>query len=396
MRILVCTPHLSYPPIDGASLRIFKIFEFLSKSHDIYLFFLKNSIKDLQAAEIYYNRGIFKDFFHLKPPEFPEKIISFLTRSFLNREVPRFKRIVKQEIKRIVKEKDIDIMHVHLLPMGLLLADFNSIPKVLDLTDSMTLYWLRELRLLRNPFSFFLNCFYFMKAARNERYLLGKFDITTVVSPVDKECLRKLNKAASVRVIRNGVDIHYFSSKCVEEDYPSILFSGNMSYPPNVDAALYIAREILPLIRSEIPETKFYIVGAHPPDVIKKLSKNEGVVVTGFVDDVSEYISKASVVLALVRRGCGIKNKILEAMALGKPVVTNPMGAESLCQNAKCCLAIGKNSHEIAKKTVELLKNKALREDLGRKTAEVMKKRYAWEFCSKEYEKIFQQISRKQ
>lgn len=390
MRILVCTPRVPYPLISGDRLRTFNIFKELSNNNDIYLFFLKKSNNDLHIVDEFLKGKVFKDFSHV---ESSNSFFSMTVWSFFNREFLRLKHTVQEKISNIIKEKEIDVMHVHLLYMGFLLADFSSIPKVLDLTDSMSLYYLRELRLSGNPIHFLLNCFYFFRATRNEKYLLDKFDVNTLVSPIDKEYLRKLNKEADIRVIGNGVDTDYFSPKYEEDNYPSILFSGNMGFSPNVDATLYIMKEILPLVRSEIPRTKFYIVGAHPPKEIKKLGRSEGVIVTGFVEDIREHISRASVVLAPMLKGCGVKNKILESMALGKPVVTNYMGAEALGQDARDCLTVGNNSTEIADRVVELLKNKALREELGRRAAEVTKKRYTWKTCSKEYEKVYQELS---
>ncbi len=90
-----------------------------------------------------------------------------------------------------------------------------------------------------------------------------------------------------------------------------------------------------------------------------------------------------------MRKGSGIKNKILEAMALGKPVVTNPIGAESLDQDALECLVIGKNAEEIAQKTIELLRNRHLRSHLGRRASEIIRQKYTWEACATEYEKLY-------
>ncbi len=274
--------------------------------------------------------------------------------------------------------------------MGSVLADFGCIPKVLDLVDCSSLYYKRELRFSKSPVELFKNCFKLFRATRIENYLLGRFDATTVVSPVDKWFLRRLNMEADIRTIRNGVDVDSFSlGNNVNEDYPSILFSGDMSYSVNIDAALYIHRKILPLIRSEVAEIKFYIVGKNPHYKIKKLAKDCRVVVTGFVENMGRYISRSSVVLAPMRKGSGIKNKILEAMALGKPVVTNPIGAESLDQDALECLVIGKNAEEIAQKTIELLRNRHLRSHLGRRASEIIRQKYTWEACATEYEKLY-------
>ncbi len=403
MRILACSRHIPYPLTSGGALRKYNISKELSKNNPVYLFYLKSYPDNTQDIhKVWRSRGIFEDCFSLELPKsslsgragiFPidQSILSrILTLNLSGKSYPRFKEIIEAKIKNIIEEYGVDIIHCYGLYMGLMLADLGCIPKVLDLVDCTSLYYKRELRFSKNPVELFSNCYKLLRAARIENYLLGKFDATTVVSPVDMWFLRRLNTEANIRTIRNGVDVKSFSPwNNVNEDYPSILFSGNMSYSVNIDAALYIHREILPLIRSEVANIKFYIVGKDPHYKIKKLAKDNYIVVTGFVKNLGRYISRCSVVLAPMRKGTGVKNKILEAMALGKPVVTTPTGAGGLDQGALQCLVIGTNAEEIAQKTIELLRDGHLRSDLGRRASEIIRQRYTWKACAIEYEKLY-------
>ena len=162
-----------------------------------------------------------------------------------------------------------------------------------------------------------------------------------------------------------------------------------MKFPPNINAVFYIYKKILPLIRSQISDLKFYIVGRDPPRNIKNLADNDHIIVTGFVDDIRHYILKASVVLAPMKSGSGIKIKILEAMAMGKPVVTNPMGAEAFNKEVKNCLLIGETADEIANHVITLLRNKEKRVDVGKKGREIVMKEYTWDRLAEKYEKVY-------
>ncbi|MHB8104774.1 MAG: glycosyltransferase family 4 protein, partial [Dehalococcoidales bacterium] len=223
-----------------------------------------------------------------------------------------------------------------------------------------------------------------------------KFPVTTVVSPMDKKFLNKLNKKADVRVIPNGVDINYFSARdVIEEDYPSILFFGTMDFSPNVDAALYIYHEILPLIRVKIPNVKFYIAGADPSPEIKKLAKDNNIIVTGFIEDIRFELQRANVVLVPMRKGSGIKNKILEAMAMETPIVTNSIGAEALSEEAKNCLLIGDTADAIADHVVNLLINPERGLNLAKRGRTVVMRQYTWDGVAKQYEELYLELLNK-
>ena len=394
MKLLVCTPEIPYPLLDGEALRVYNTSKRLCQNHDIYLFSFTSSSSRRQHLSLLKKSGIFRDCFCLNLPQ--KQIASKLVDLCLP--VPglfwrlRYNGLANQAInmiKEIIRDKRIDIIQPHSAIMGLLVANLTDIPKVLDLQDSGTLLYKTELQIAFNP----VDAYLLFRMRAWEKYLLSHFDVTTVVSPVDKECLRKLDGKADIRVTPIGVDMDfYYPERHIKEDFPSIVFTGVMDYDPNIDSVLYICREILPFIRAQIPEVKFYIAGRNPVPEIRRLAENSGIVVTGYVEDLRKYILKASLFLAPMRKGHGMRCKLLEAMALGKPVVTNPMGAEALDQDTKNCIAIGNTPSEIAEKVLSLLQNRNLREELGKKARQIVRKRYTWDICSRRYEKIYKNL----
>jgi glycosyltransferase involved in cell wall biosynthesis len=397
MKILVCTQKIPYPLTSGDNICIYNIFKKLSKNHRVYLLYNDPSQNNQEYLAVIEKSGIFEDCIPLNLPDssLRDRAIGLM---FLNSKLVskigyfKFKEDVKNKVSEIVKKNKIEVIHSHDLFVSILLSDFNTIPKVLDLTDSHALYYKRELQQLQNPIDVFTNCCRFIAMRRGEKQLLKKFKVTTVVSPIDQKYLKKLNNDANIMVFPIGVDVDYYSPiKSVKADYPSILFSGTMGFPPNITAVFYIYKKILPLLRSQISNLKFYIVGRDPPRNIKNLVDNDHIIVTGFVDDIRHYILKASVVLAPMKSGSGIKIKILEAMAMGKPVVTNPMGAEALSEEAKNCLLIGETADEIANHVITLLRNKEKRVDVGKKGREIVMKEYTWDRIAEKYEKVYRE-----
>ena len=166
---------------------------------------------------------------------------------------------------------------------------------------------------------------------------------------------------------------------CAQEE-PWIVYLGKMNYLPNEDAVAYFAREVFPLVQAQIgSQARFVIVGAQPSRRVQELAELPGVTVTGFVDDPNEYLSKARVVVAPLRIGAGIQNKVLESMALGKAVAASSLAASAIEGVAHGGhLLIADDPHDMASAVVSLWDSKALREELGHQARELIRSRYTW------------------
>jgi len=195
-------------------------------------------------------------------------------------------------------------------------------------------------------------------------------------------------------IIPPGVDLEYFKplEKGLDE-VPSILFLGSMHYPSNLFSVLYFYKKIYPTIKEKVPGLKFYIVGRHPPKKIKELTSYPSVVVTGFVDDVRPYFSIADVfVNPIVVDDGGIKSKVLEAMAMGKAVVSTPLGVRDIGVTDNENVIIAKNDREFAEKTLELLRNESERKRIGINARKFVEENYSWEKQSKALYNVFREL----
>jgi sugar transferase (PEP-CTERM/EpsH1 system associated) len=185
----------------------------------------------------------------------------------------------------------------------------------------MNLVYAREARLLE----------------QRERRYVETFDATVVIADSEAEIVRKFapRGAARVHVVANGVDTEYFDPATRWPDpYPAgsarIVFTGAMDYRANIDAVTWFAREILPRVAAERPDASFTIVGARPAPEVLALARNANVQVAGRVDDIRPYLANADVVVAPLRIARGVQNKVLEAMAMAKPIVATPLALQGL------------------------------------------------------------------
>jgi polysaccharide biosynthesis protein PslH len=225
-----------------------------------------------------------------------------------------------------------------------------------------------------------------------ERRMFAGYDGVVVLSGVDADVLKGLNSMLPLDVIPNGVDITYFTPTRSPSDEPTLLFVGNFDYLPNTDAALWLLREIFPLIKTQIPGVRLLLVGNNNSAEIKAFAAQD-VVVTGRVPDVRPYLEQAQMFISSLRLGAGIKNKVLEAMAMGKAIAATPLSCDGIegLELGKHLLT-GKSAQELADAAIRLLQNPTLRSQLGTASRHLIDSRYTWSAVADQYEALYRQI----
>jgi glycosyltransferase involved in cell wall biosynthesis len=197
-------------------------------------------------------------------------------------------------------------------------------------------------------------------------------DVVVAVSETDAEALRQLDPGLKPYVVPNGVDLAFCSSAfrplsgLLVPGSRDMVFVGKMDFRPNVDAVLWFAQNVLPLIRKEIPDARFWVVGKDPHPRLAPLKKDPAVVLTGWVEDVRPYIAGAAVYVIPLRIGGGTRLKVLEAMGMGKAVVSTSLGCEGFDLVAGQDLILADEPEEFGSSVVALLRDAGRREDLGR------------------------------
>lgn len=211
---------------------------------------------------------------------------------------------------------------------------------------------------------------------------LVPFDALTVISDHERNTYRQtVSTAIDPIVAGNGVDLVRFSpaAQAVEHDRPpTIVFTGVLSYRPNIDAVAWFARRVMPRILAAVPDARFNIVGKSPTPQVLALGELPGVRVVGPVADTAPNLRAATVVVAPLRIAPGVQNKVLEAMACGRPVVCSAAAAAGIDATPGQHLRIADGEADTAKQVVALLHNPARRAAIGTAARQRVEQRYDW------------------
>ncbi|MGA2467075.1 MAG: glycosyltransferase [Thermodesulfobacteriota bacterium] len=302
---------------------------------------------------------------------------------------------MRKKIREIIKTEHIDLVHVDMLPLTVYINEFEHLPKILvnHNVESVRLY--RWFKTEPNPLKKVYLGIQWLKLRSFERSAMEKFDGCVVVSDVDKELLIKMEVNSRLFVVSNGTDTKFFrpnNNKVFENE---VLWIGHMDVHTNKDAVLYFWKEIYPLLRKQYPQVRMTFVGTAPPKEIVDIAKRDGHVrVTGFVDDIRPYIDEAAVMVVPIRIGSGTRLKILDAMAMGKAIVSTSIGCEGINVTHGKNIMIADNPEDFANRTIELLKNENVRVNLE-KSALTLAKTYDWDIIREKQEGVYQDVMKK-
>ncbi len=215
-----------------------------------------------------------------------------------------------------------------------------------------------------------------------ERAVAARADVTTFVSEAEARLFRDATGLPNIRALSNGIDFEHFDpegdfaplSAKERGEGPMLLFTGQMDYPPNIDAVRWFAREVLPLV----PEARLVIAGRAPTPDVTALA-GERVIVTGAVADMRSWLTAADVVVAPLRIARGIQNKVLEAMAMARPVVASPAAFEGIEAEAGRDLIVADGAEAMAAAVRELLADLCRCLSIGQAARRLVVGSYSWE-----------------
>ena len=219
---------------------------------------------------------------------------------------------------------------------------------------------------------------------KHEVATAARADVSLFVSEAEAALFRPHAPRADVRMLANGVDLDFYSPSAdlprLEDGAgPLIVFTGQMDYLPNADAVLHFAREALPLVRRDHPAVRFAIVGRNPTAAVLRLDGRDGVIVTGAVEDIRTWLAGADVVVAPLRVARGVQNKVLEAMAMARPLVASGAAFEGIEAEPGRDLLVADGPAAQARAVAQVLADRAGAEAIGRAGRARMEQAYRWE-----------------
>lgn len=380
MKILFLCHRSPYPPQSGANIRAFNMIKWLSARHELTVLSIARSPDELAKGE-----GIRKYCHHLEMGLIsPFKAwLQAMGCVFTGKPSSLgyfYVRQLRAVSRRLISEEEFDLIWVHSSSVAQYVFDAQGPYRVMDFVDIDSEKWLRYASQRNFP----LSLVYLregIKLRRYEKQLAVKFDECAVVAPAERKILESYGTNALVTVIPNGVDLDYFTNPREDYDPHSLVFLGRMDYFPNVDGITYLCREVLPLIRREIPEVKLAIVGSNPTRRIRRLSAIPGVTVTGGVPDVRPYLQPAAVSVVPLRIAVGIQNKVLESMAMRVPVVASSQAFDGVDAVEGEHLLVDDTAQGFATKVLSLMRDATYRRQLSEAGRRRIQERYSWPSC---------------
>lgn len=375
MKIFVLLPRIPFPLEKGDKLRAFNQIKQLAKRNEIVLGALNDNAKvneqDAFRALQPYCQSI--NFIKISKPQ----ILLGLVRAFF-KGLPLqcgyfYNRKAAKKVNALIAKHKPEMLYGQLLRTAEYIRH-KDIPKAIDYQDIFSYGMKRRADIA----SFVTRPIYNMEYRRLTRYeaaIFDDFDVRSIISEPDRN-LFPHPKRDEILIIPNGVDHDFFKPMEREKQY-DLVFTGNMSYPPNVNAVEYLADEIMPIVWKTLPDTKLYIAGATPDPKVKKAASDR-IIVSGWLDDIRDAYAQSRVFIAPMRIGTGLQNKLLEAMSMRLPAITSPLANASLGAKPDEEILIGSNAQEMAQHIFTLLTDKEKADRLAQAGFDFTNRVYDW------------------
>jgi sugar transferase (PEP-CTERM/EpsH1 system associated) len=378
MRILFLTQRVPYPPNRGDKIPNYHYIRHLARDHEVVVACLADGRRDLanvaglapqvatvEAVLLSRTRARLRALAALAGGTRPLTVAYF--------DEPELHR----RVRGLLAGGGFDLAVVCSSGMAPYVEGFD-LPRVIQFTDLDSQKWQVYAASSRFPKSWV----YRTEAERllgYERHIARTFDYSLFCSARELEDFQRLIPGFPARCIRNGVDLDYFRPTGEAKEPDNLVFTGVMNYRPNVDGVVWFCREVLPLIRAEVPGATFTVCGASPDKAVRVLTRLGGVTVTGAVPDVRPYLARASVGVVPVRIARGIQNKLLEAMAMGLPAVTTTAAYAGLEADDGRDLVVADQPAAFAAAVVGLLRDRHRRAEMGRSARAAVVANYRWD-----------------
>jgi sugar transferase (PEP-CTERM/EpsH1 system associated) len=383
MKIFVLLSRFPYPLEKGDKLRAYNQIKYLAKNHEVHLCALndaplsKDHIKALEPFCKSINIinltkagsawNIFRAFFNGNPLQ-----VGYF-----------FSTSAKRKIHGLINEIMPDHIFCQLLRVAEYVKDMD-IPKTLDYQDVFSKGV--ERRIGKSPWykKIILKTEY-QRLLNYEEEIFSYFDNKTIISEPDRKLIPHPDRN-NIEIVINGVDVDFFKPMEMKNEY-DLVFIGNMGYPPNINAAKYLAEQIMPLVHKKLPATRLTLAGATPhPDV--QALKNEKIAVTGWMDDIRESYAKAKIFIAPMQIGTGLQNKLLEAMAMKIPCITSGLANKALEAIPEKEILVGNSPEDFANHIFRLLEDDQLSKSISENAYKLVHSKYNWDGATKKLEQL--------
>ena len=390
MRILVVLPRFPYPLEKGDKLRAYYQIKELSKRNEIYLFCVSHS--RVQPEHLEQLKPFCKDICVVKSP----KLVNYknVIRNFLHTKSLQIgywdSTKARKAYKAFERKVQPDVLYNQMVRTMVYVAR-SQYPKVMDFQDALSMNTERHMEHTHFPWHYILH--FEFKMLRSTEYNSFKiFDALTIISDADSDAIPH-TRNGDIYITPNGVDFDFFKPMEREKRY-DLVFCGNMHYEPNVRAARFLAKKVMPLVWRELPQARLLLAGADPKKRVKEL-EGDRVTVTGFVEDIRECYASAKILAAPMQSGSGLQNKLLEAMSMRIPCVTTSIANDSLHAEVGKEVLVGDTAESFAAHVVSLLKDEQQRDALALQGYDFVHRNFSWEKAGEKLEAVLKSVVKK-
>lgn len=394
---------LPYPPDGGVWIRTYNILRLLARVYDVTLLCFERTLADgpatpdvieksadalreLAAVEVFplqyirSRRRLLTD--HLRSAASARVFTRYLYES----------RAFRGRLRALVQSHHFDLVHVDSLDLSGYLAEVSSLPVVCTHHNVESQLLQRRAEAEKNP----LIRGYIGYQARlmrgEEQRWCPRADLNVTVSQQDRETLRGLAPTARIAVVPNGVDTTYFAPRGTGKE--GVAFVGSNTWFANRDALAYFAEEILPLIRAKYANVPVYWVGAATEGDRRRYQEQFGITMTGYADDVRDYIAKALCYVVPLRVGGGTRLKILDAWSMGKAIVSTSVGCEGLDTVPEGNILVADTAQTFADSVLRVLRDAELRQRLGAGGRATVERTYSWDVIGESMNTLYRGVGR--
>lgn len=387
MRLLILTSRFPYPINKGDKLRAYYQIIELAKTNEIHLISLNDKAVESNSFEIVKSYCKSINIFKLNRL----RRLFNLSKTLLNNKPFQvnyfYSSRIQNKIDLLIDEIKPDHIYCQLVRTALYMKNQHQFTSTLDYMDALSLGIQRRIGISKSWMKPILKIEH-ERLIKFENLAYEFFDSHTIISKSDRNHIIHNNKE-NIAIIPNGIDRKWIKKKKYPKEY-DLVFIGNLSYIPNIEAANYIIKKIVPLLVTTFPKLKVLIAGSSPSKKLMRQS-NQYVDIKGWIEDIKEAYCKGKVFFAPMQIGTGLQNKLLEAMTLEIPCITSNLANKSLNATHNKNILIGNSIEEFIAHIKLCLENDNFREHLGKKGGEFVLNNFDWEKTNKKLLEIFNQ-----
>jgi glycosyltransferase involved in cell wall biosynthesis len=387
MKVLVIDEEFPFPLNTGKRIRTFNLINRLAGRHELIYLCRENGLHAEMKSPILTQR-VSSPIPRKSGPWFYIRLALNLTSRLPYVVSSHYSDDFEHETLKLAQA--VDVVHCEWTPYAWSMRKLFPCPSVLATHNVESQIWQRYCGNENNPVKKFYIYQQWKKLLCFEKWACRQFSQITAVSEEDRKTLEQQYGAKNVTVVPNGVDIEYFKPDTSEIRAFNMVFTGSMDWRPNQDAVVYFLDSIYPLIQKTLPEVSFTVVGRNPPEwLVAKGRRFKNVEFTGTVDDVRPYIARSSLFVVPLRIGGGSRLKILEALAMARPVLSTNVGAEGLEIQDEETIILADDPATFVGKAIEMLRQSKKFDYLGRNGRELAMSKYSWDAIAPVLESVW-------